>query len=79
MSKFLSRKFLLCAAAFLGSIGTSLIGLFKDCPPCIIAGNVCAMLSAAIYAAMEALVDAAAVEKDVEIVEEAEGEVEEVE
>ena len=72
MSKYLSRKFLLCAAAFLGSIGTSLIGLFKDCAVCIIVGNICMMLSAGIYAAMEAIVDAAAVEKDVEIVEEVE-------
>lgn len=74
MSKFLSRKFLICAAAFLASLGTSLVGLFKDCAACIIVGNVCTMLSAGIYAAMEAMVDAAAVDKGVEIVEEAEGE-----
>lgn len=70
MSKFLSRKFLICAAAFLGSVGTSLAGLFRDCTPCIIAGNVCMMLSAGIYAAMEALVDAAAVDKNVEVIDE---------
>lgn len=70
MSKFLSRKFLICAAAFLGSVGTSLTGMFTNCPACIIAGNVCMMLSAGIYAAMEAKVDAAAVEKNVEIIDE---------
>lgn len=72
MSKWTSRKFLLAVAAFAGSIGTSLIGLFKDCPACVIAGNVCMMLSAGIYAAMEAMVDAAAVDKGVEIVDEIE-------
>lgn len=70
MSKFLSRKFLICAAAFLGSVGTSLVGLFQNCPACIIAGNICMMLSAGIYAAMEALVDAAAVDKNVEVIDE---------
>lgn len=72
MSKFLSRKFLICAAAFLGSVGTSLVGMFKDCPACIIAGNLCMMLSAGIYAAMEAKVDAAAVEKGIEVIDEEE-------
>lgn len=72
MSKFLSRKFLICAAAFLGSVGTSLVGMFQNCAACIIAGNLCMMLSAGIYAAMEAKVDAAAVEKDIEIIDEEE-------
>ena len=72
MRKYLSRKFLICAAAFLGSVGTSLVGMFQNCAACIIAGNLCMMLSAGIYAAMEAKVDAAAVDKNVEVIEEEE-------
>ena len=70
MNKYLSRKFLICVAAFLGSVGTSMIGLFQNCPMCVVAGNICMMLSAGIYAAMEAIVDAAAVNNGVEIIEE---------
>lgn len=66
MSKFTSRKFLLSVAAFLGSIGTSLAALRTDNQSVAIMGVICAMLSAAIYAACEAAVDAAAVEKGVE-------------
>ena len=74
MSKFTSRKFLISCAAFVGSIGTSLVGMFQNCPACIIAGNICMMLSAGVYAAMEAKIDAAAVDKGVEIIEEEETE-----
>ena len=69
MSKYLSRKFLLAAAAFLGSMGTSIAAVAKDYPIIAATGIICAMLSAAIYAAVEAYVDAAAVDKGVEIEE----------
>lgn len=72
MSKFTSRKFLMALAAFLGSLGTSITGLFTGTKCAIIIGNICMMLSAAIYAGAEAFVDAKAVEKDVEIIEEVE-------
>ena len=74
MSKFTSRKFLLSLAAFLGSLGTSIAALQTNNSIVAVIGVVCAMGSAAIYAAAEAYVDAAAVEKDVEIIEEEEEE-----
>lgn len=56
-SKWSSRKFLLSVAAFLGSIGTSFAALQTDNETVAIVGIVCAMLSSAIYAACEAIVD----------------------
>lgn len=58
MSKFLSRKFLLSVAAFLGSIGTSIAGLSLDNQTMVTIGIICAVLSSAIYAAVEAYIDA---------------------
>lgn len=72
MKKYLSRKFLICLAAFLGSLGTSIAAFAANYPVVAIGGMICSTLSAAIYAACEAAVDAAAVDKDVEIVEEEE-------
>lgn len=59
MKKYLSRKFLICVAAFLGSIGTSIAALHSDNPTIAGIGIISAMISAAIYAACEAWVDAA--------------------
>jgi len=69
MTKYLSRKFLICTAAFLGSLGTSIAAMAAKYPVVAIGGMICSMLSAAIYAACEAYVDAAAVDKGVEIEE----------
>ena len=44
MSKFTSRKFLMAVAAFLGSLGTSITGIFIGTKCAIIVGNVCMML-----------------------------------
>lgn len=66
-NKFLSRKFWITVAAFLGSIGTSIAGLAASEKWVAIVGIVCAMLSTAIYTAMEAYVDAA--HTDVEIID----------
>lgn len=63
MSKWTSRKFLLCVAAFLGSIGASIAALQTDNSRIAALGIVCATISAAIYAAAEASVDAKAVNK----------------
>ena len=61
MTRFTSRKFLICAAAFLGSIGTSIAALHTDNEKVASVGIVCAIISAAIYAAVEAYVDGKAV------------------
>ena len=60
MSKFTSRKFLISVAAFLGSIGASIAAMQVGSEKVAIVGLVCSILSAAIYAAAEAYVDASA-------------------
>ncbi len=80
--KFLSRKFLICAAAFLGSIGASITALHTDNPKVATIGIVCAMLSAAIYAAVEAYVDGKAVnlyEDDIDFEDWEEDDIEDIE
>lgn len=57
-NKWLSRKFLISAAAFLGSLGASITGMVIDNQVVSTIGIVCTCLSAAIYAAAEAYVDA---------------------
>ncbi len=56
-SKLSSRKFWMTVAAFLASIGTSIGALATNNETVAAAGVICAMLSAAIYAAAEAYVD----------------------
>lgn len=58
-SKLTSRKFWISIAAFLGSVGTSVAGFTTGSETVTIIGAICATLSAAIYAACEAHVDAA--------------------
>ena len=74
MKNFTSRKFLLSAAAFLGSVAASIAGIATDNKTIATVGIVCGVLSAAIYAACEAYIDAAAVDlnrpEDVEYIEE---------
>lgn len=60
-SKLTSRKFWLSVAAFLGSVAVSISGIVTDNQTITIIGTVCGILSAAIYAAAEAYVDARAV------------------
>lgn len=64
MYKLKSRKFWICVAAFLASVSTSIAGIKTDNEVVVIIGMVCSTLSAAIYAAAEAFVDARAIEKD---------------
>lgn len=64
IEKITSRKFLISLAAFLASIATGISGLVTDNTTVAIVGTVCGILSAAIYAAAEAYVDAKAVEKE---------------
>lgn len=61
--KWTSRKFWICVAAFLGSIGTSVAALHTGNEIVSAIGIVCAIVSAAIYAFCEAWVDAKAVGK----------------
>ena len=55
--KLQSRKFWMSVAAFLGSIGLGISGIVTEQQWVAIAGTICTMLSAAIYAAVEAYVD----------------------
>lgn len=58
-TKLTSRKFWLCVAAFLASIGTSIAGIQSGNATITTIGTVCTIISAAIYAAAEAAVDVA--------------------
>ena len=64
LEKITSRKFLMCLAAFLGSVAASISGIVTSNQTVIIIGTVCGILSAAIYAFCEAWVDGKAVEKN---------------
>lgn len=55
--KLTSRKFWMCAAAFLGSIAASIAGLASQNSTIAAVGIICGVFSSAIYAAAEALVD----------------------
>lgn len=70
MNKLTSRKFWICVAAFLASIGTSIAGLNSENEIIIVIGSICTILSAAIYSFAEAFVDAQGFEKGENINEE---------
>ena len=63
-NRLTSRKFWLSVAAFLGSIAVSVSGIVTGEKWVTITGTVCGILSAAIYSALEASIDRAAVGKD---------------
>lgn len=65
LSKLSSRKLWISIAAFLGSIGGSVTGYATGNETLTTVGVVCTMLSAAIYVAAEAYVDAANVSSKV--------------
>ena len=62
LKKLTSRKFLICLAAFLASVGTSIAGLHSDDEVVVIIGTVSTIASAAIYAFAEAWVDGKAID-----------------
>lgn len=66
MNKFLSRKFLVCLAAFLASIATSISGISTNNQTIVIIGSICSILSAAIYAFCEAWVDGKSLDVNVD-------------
>lgn len=55
--KLKSRKFWISIAAFLGSIGMGISGIITNQQWVAVTGTVCSILSAAIYAAVEAYTD----------------------
>ena len=63
-NKYLSRKFFMCVAAVLASLGTTVGGIISGNETLAIVASICTALSAAIYAGCEAYVDAKAVGKD---------------
>ena len=61
MKKLQSRKFWLTVAAVLASLGTGITGIVQGNETLTIIGSVLTVISAAIYAGVEAYVDAKAV------------------
>ena len=61
IQKVTSRKFIIAVAAFLASLGTGISGVSTGNQTLATVGLVCTVVSAAIYAASEAYVDAASV------------------
>ena len=62
-----SRKFWICVASALASLGTGISGIIVGNQTLAIIGSVCTVISAAIYAFCEAWVDGKAVEKRVDL------------
>ena len=62
--KLQSRKFWICAAAFLGSISTGIAGVASGSEVIAGIGIGCGIFSAAIYSACEAAVDRARINSD---------------
>lgn len=60
MSKLTSRKFWVCVASFLASLGAGLAGILQGNETLAMVGGICCVVSGAIYAACEAAVDVAA-------------------
>lgn len=63
-SKLTSRKFWISVAAFLGSIAVSVSGIATGEKWLTITGTICGTFSAAIYAAVEASTDKAAIQSE---------------
>lgn len=68
--KLTSRKFWVCVASVLASIGASIAGLATNEKWITVVGIVCTVLSSAIYAGCEAYVDGARMGIDYKIYDE---------
>lgn len=55
--KLLSRKFWICVAAALASLGTGISGIIAGNETLAVVGSICTVMSATIYAFCEAWVD----------------------
>lgn len=64
MEKLTSRKFWVCVAAGLASLGTGISGIIAGNETLAIIGSVCTVISAAIYAVCEAAIDYKAVKHE---------------
>jgi len=64
MEKFKSRKFLMCLAAALASIGASIAGLCTSNETITTVGIICTIVSSAIYAFCEAWVDSKGISRE---------------
>lgn len=62
--KLTSRKFWICVAAGLASLGTGISGIVVGNQTLAIIGSICTVVSAAIYAFCEAWVDGKAVDHE---------------
>lgn len=62
--KLTSRKFWIAVAAMLASIATSIAGISTANENTVTIGAICSVISAAIYAAAEAYVDAARLKEE---------------
>lgn len=62
--KLTSRKFWLCVAAALGSLGTGISGLISGNEKLALAGGILLVVSSSIYAFCEAWIDGKAVDKE---------------
>lgn len=60
-NRILSRKFLMCLAAALASLGTGISGLVQGNEKLALAGGILLVISSSIYAFCEAWVDSKAV------------------
>ena len=69
-SKLTSRKFWICVAAFMASIGSSIAGMNMGNKMIACVGIICTVISTAIYAAAESVVDAARLQQQVVILPE---------
>jgi len=65
--KLTSRKFWICVAAALASLGTGISGIVAGNQTLAIIGSVCTVISAAIYAFCEAWVDGKAVNGNLDV------------
>lgn len=66
LKKLTSRKFLICLAALLASVATSIAGLNNDNETIATIGCVCSICSAGLYAVCEAMIDIKAINNDKE-------------
>ena len=64
--KLTSRKFWLCVAAALASLGTGISGLIQGNDKLALAGGILLVVSSSIYAFCEAWVDAKAVDREMD-------------
>jgi hypothetical protein len=60
--KLTSRKFWMCVAAMLASIGSTIAGFHSDNETVVMIGLICTAVSGGIYSVSEALTDAAHME-----------------